>query len=80
MSEDAMHIIQLIAKYFEPPCQYEFGDVSAYDFINEVFGEEGIEWCEENCGNVSDCDCWKRFFDMMIKAENEQMEIFDANG
>ena len=74
MSKDAEHIIKLIAKYFEVPCQYEFGDVDAFDFIGKVDEAEGINWCEEHCGSISYADCWRRFFDLMAKAENEQME------
>lgn len=74
MSKDAEHIIHLIAKYFDVPCQYEYGDVDAFDFINEIDNPDGIEWCEANCGVVSSYDCWFRFFEMMMKCENEQME------
>ena len=79
MSKDAEHIIKLIAKYFEPPCMYEYGDVDAFDFINKIDETEGINWCEEHCGSVSPCECWKRFFELMAKAEKEQMEEQNVN-
>lgn len=68
------HFFKLMAKYFDPPCSYEYGDVDAYDFIGKVDEAEGINWCEEHCGSISYADCWRRFFDLMAKAENEQME------
>ena len=74
MSKDAKHIIHLIAKWFDCPCQYEYGDVDAYTFIDSMDSENGIGWCEEHCGEVSSFDCWCRFFELMIKAENEQLE------
>ena len=74
MSKDAEHIIRLIAKYFEPPCHYEYEDIDAYDFCNKVDEEYGIGWCEENCGKISNYDCWCRFFSLMQKCENEQLE------
>ena len=64
MSKDAEHIIKLISKYFEPPCQYEYG----------IDPETGVEWCEENCGKVSCYDCWVRFFKIIAEAEKEQLE------
>lgn len=74
MSKDAEHIIKLISKYFEPPCQYEYGDLDAYEFMNDIDPETGVEWCEENCGKVSCYDCWYRFFELVVKAEKEQIE------
>lgn len=74
LSADAEHVIHLIAKYFEVPCQYDFDDVDAFDFCNTVDSENGIAWCEEHCGSVSNYDCWVRFFSLMQKAENEQLE------
>ena len=68
------HFFELMAKYFDPPCSYEYGDVVAYDFIGKVDEAEGINWCEEHCGSISYADCWRRFFDLMAKAEDEQME------
>ena len=68
------HFFELMAKYFDPPCSYEYGDVDAYDFIGKVDEAEGINWCEEHCGSISYADCWRRFFDLMAKAEDEQME------
>lgn len=73
LSDDAKHIIHLIDKYFYVPCQYEYGDVDAYDFCNSL-DENGVEWCEAHCGEVSSYDCWSHFFELMIKAENEQLE------
>ncbi len=74
MSKDAEHIINLIAKYFEAPCQYEFDDVDAYDFCNSADPKNGIGWCEEHCGKVSNYECWLHFMKLMMKAEKEQME------
>ena len=74
MSRDAEHIIHLIDKYFDVPCQYEFDDTDAYDFCNSADEETGIFWCEENCGKVSSLDCWQHFFMLMMKCENEQLE------
>ena len=68
------HFFELMAKDFDPPCSYEYGDVDAYDFIGKVDEAEGINWCEEHCGSISYADCWRRFFDLMAKAEDEQME------
>lgn len=68
------HFFELMAKYFDPPCSYEYGDVDAYDFIGKVDEAEGINWCEEHCVSISYADCWRRFFDLMAKAEDEQME------
>ena len=68
------HFFELMAKYFDPPCSYEYGDVDAYDFIGKVDEAEGINWCEEHCGSIRYADCWRRFFDLMAKAEDEQME------
>ena len=73
MSKDAEHIIRLIAKYFEPPCQYEYGDLDAYDFMNAIDTETGVEWCEQNCGKVSCYDCWVRFLNTLSEAEKEQI-------
>ena len=68
------HFFELMAKYFDPPCSYEYGDVDAYDFIGKIDEAEGINWCEEHCGSIRYADCWRRFFDLMAKAEDEQME------
>ena len=74
MSKDTEHIIKLISKFFEPPCQYEYGDLDAYEFMNAIDPETGVEWCEENYGKVSCYDCWYRFFELVMKAEKEQIE------
>lgn len=74
LSADAEHIVRLIAKYFESPCTYDYDDVNAYDFCNSADEENGIAWCEEHCGSVSNYDCWYRFFCLMQKAEKEQMK------
>lgn len=66
-------VIRLIANFFEPPCQYDYGDLDAYDFINAI-DENGISWCEENCEKVTCYECWRRFFDLIIRCENEQLE------
>ena len=77
LEDEREHIIALLNKYFEKPCQYDFGDVFAYDFIDKVDGQRGISWCEDHCkptGFEGDADCWRRFLDLMMKAEKEQME------
>ena len=74
MSKDAEHIIKLISKYFEPPCQYEYGDLDAYEFMNDIDPETGVEWCEENCGKISCYDCWVRFLNVLAETEKEQIE------
>ena len=74
MSKDAEHVIRLIAKYFEVPCQYEFDDVDAFDFCNSADPKNGIGWCEEHCGKVSNYECWLHFMKLMMKAEKEQMK------
>lgn len=73
LSDDAKHIIHLIDKYFDVPCTYEYGDIDAYDFCNSI-DENGVEWCEAHCGQVSSYDCWYRFFELVMKAEKEQIE------
>lgn len=71
------HIICLINKYFEKPCQYDFVDIMAHDFIDAVDGEPNVSWCEQHCkttnfeGNI---DCWKRLLNLLTRCENEQLE------
>lgn len=79
LEDEREHFFKLMVKYFEPPCSYEYGDVDAYDFINDLDKTEGINWCEEHCDSEDYAVCWKRFFELMAKAENEQMEGQNAN-
>ena len=77
LEDEKEHIFCLINKYFEPPCTYEYGDIDAYDLINSADKQDGITWCEANCGDDSylgDVKCWKKFFEVMEKAEKEQLK------
>ena len=76
MSKDAEHIIKLIAKYFEPPCQYELDGIDAFDFLDKA-DKDGKSWCEQHCSSTNfegNIDCWKRLLNLLTRCENEQLE------
>ena len=75
-NKELEHIYALLGKYFEPPCQYEYNDIDAFDLMNTV-DKNGVSWCEENCsdGNYNGgVHCWRKFFEILQKCENEMLE------
>lgn len=45
---------------FGSPCNYFSIDEEMLDYMVE----HECEWCNENCGKVSDGVCWKKYFEV----------------
>lgn len=65
---DEEFIIKWLAEAFENPCNYGFNQQD----IAEFMGENCPEWCDENCGKVSNFECWKKYFEVLRSKENER--------
>ena len=58
------YILEWQANTFEHPCNYKFGDESAFEVID---GDDGF--CNDNCG-IPVKDCWKRYFQQLMSRKN----------
>lgn len=60
-------ILKKLGEFFEEPCNWTLGGIS----IDEFMLEHGDEWCCENCGAVSAEECWRKFFEILLREERD---------
>ena len=68
LEEQEKHIeflYEFLSRNFGEPCTWSFENIDVSDYI---FNHNDM-WCEENCGNVPDIECWKKYLQIRIETE-----------
>ena len=57
-------VYEILGECFDSPCNFGFNGLDMT--TDEYMLEKAPDWCEENCGKVSDAVCWQKFFELRI--------------
>ena len=53
------YICHCLDEWFDQPCGLTLNGTEAADIITKI----DLDWCENNCGNVSGSECWLKLFE-----------------
>ena len=63
--QDIEYIYEFLARNFGEPCIWSFDNIDVYDYIFE----RDDTWCDKNCGNVPNIECWRKYLELRIEEE-----------